>query len=111
MLDGGEVVVELSEKILGRTSSKDIKHPTTGKKLLKAGQLIGEEELDMIEEAGVESMMIRSVLTCESKTGVCGKCYGRDLARGTKVNMGEAVGVIAAQSIGCLLYTSDAADE
>jgi len=100
VLDGGEVVVELSEKILGRTSSKDIKHPTTGKNLLKAGQLIGEEELDQVEEAGVESMMIRSVLTCESKTGVCGKCYGRDLARGTKVNLGEAVGVIAAQSIG-----------
>ena len=67
---------------------------------MKAGQLIDEETLDLLEEAGVESIMVRSVLTCESENGVCAQCYGRDLARGTPVNTGEAVGVIAAQSIG-----------
>jgi DNA-directed RNA polymerase subunit beta' len=100
VIEGGDIVVPLADKILGRTSAKDVFHPTTDKLMVKAGQLIEEKLVEAIDEAGIESMMIRSVLTCKSEIGVCGKCYGRDLARGTPVNMGEAVGVIAAQSIG-----------
>jgi DNA-directed RNA polymerase subunit beta' len=102
LVEGGEVIVPLADKILGRTSSKDVRHPNTDKVIVKAHQLIDETIVDAIDEAGVEMVMIRSVLTCEAEGGggVCGKCYGRDLARGTPVNMGEAVGVIAAQSIG-----------
>ncbi|MEK9970657.1 MAG: DNA-directed RNA polymerase subunit beta', partial [Ferrovibrio sp.] len=100
VVEGAEVIATLGERILGRTPSIDVKHPLTGEVLVKAGELIEEKDVDIIETAGVESMLIRSVLTCDSETGVCGKCYGRDLARGTKVNIGEAVGVIAAQSIG-----------
>jgi len=100
VIEGGDVIVQISEIILGRTSAKNVYHPVTDELLLKAGQLIEEVEVAKIDAAGIESLMIRSVLTCESKAGVCGKCYGRDLARGTPVNMGEAVGVIAAQSIG-----------
>lgn len=100
VVEGAEVIATLGERILGRTPSTDVKHPLTGEVLVKAGDLIEEKDVDRIETAGVESMLIRSVLTCDSQVGVCGKCYGRDLARGTKVNIGEAVGVIAAQSIG-----------
>ena len=100
VIEGGDVIVQISEIILGRTSAKNVYHPVTDELLLKAGQLIEEVEIAKIDAAGIESLMIRSVLTCESKGGACGKCYGRDLARGTPVNMGEAVGVIAAQSIG-----------
>src|SRR5206468_6643516 len=74
--------------------------PLSNEVLLEAGGLIDEDAVDQIERAGVDVVPIRSVLTCESRVGVCGKCYGRDLARGTVVNIGEAVGVIAAQSIG-----------
>jgi DNA-directed RNA polymerase subunit beta' len=100
VMEGGDIVVPLADKILGRTSAKDVLHPTGGKLIVKAGQLIDERVVEAIDEAGIESVMIRSVLTCEAEEGVCGKCYGRDLARGTPVNIGEAVGVIAAQSIG-----------
>jgi DNA-directed RNA polymerase beta' subunit len=100
VVDGGEVVSPLSEEILGRCPAVDIKDPATNKTLVKAGTLMDEETSLMVDEAEVESVLVRSVLTCELKEGVCGKCYGRDLARGTPVNMGEAVGVIAAQSIG-----------
>jgi len=100
VIDGGEVIVPLADKLLGRTSAKDLFHPTTEKLIIKAGGLIDERIVEAIDEAGIESVMIRSVLTCESDGGACGKCYGRDLARGTPVNIGEAVGVIAAQSIG-----------
>ena len=100
VVEGAEVIATLGERILGRTTATDIKHPLSGEVLVKAGDLIEERDVDRIETAGVESVLIRSVLTCNSETGVCGKCYGRDLARGTKVNIGEAVGVIAAQSIG-----------
>ncbi|MCC7260322.1 MAG: DNA-directed RNA polymerase subunit beta', partial [Alphaproteobacteria bacterium] len=99
-IEGGEIVVPLSEKILGRTSSVAVHNPVTGEKIVNAGQLIDEDIVDRIDEGGVESVLIRSVLTCESDGGVCSKCYGRDLARGTPANLGEAVGVIAAQSIG-----------
>jgi DNA-directed RNA polymerase subunit beta' len=100
IIDGGEVIVELADKILGRTSSKDVLHPKTGEILVAAGVLIDERIVAKIDDAGIESMMVRSVLTCDSKGGVCSKCYGRDLARGTAVNIGETIGVIAAQSIG-----------
>jgi len=100
VLDGGEVVSSLSERILGRTVAKDVQDPVTGAVIAPRGTLIGEVEADAIERAGVESVYIRSVLTCESRGGICAACYGRDLARGTPVNIGEAVGVIAAQSIG-----------
>jgi DNA-directed RNA polymerase subunit beta' len=100
LIEGGEVVAPLVDRILGRTAAADIIHPDTGKVLVKAGTLIEEEHCLMIAEAEMEKAQIRSVLTCESREGVCGACYGRDLARGTRVNKGEAVGVIAAQSIG-----------
>ena len=100
VIDGGEVIVPLADKILGRTSTKDIKNPVSGDLIIKAGEIIDEATVEKIDEAGIESIIVRSVLTCESKNGVCAKCYGRDLARGTAVNIGEAVGVIAAQSIG-----------
>jgi len=100
VIDGGEIIVKLSDVILGRTSSKDVSHPVTGELIIASGGLIDEIIVDKLDEAGVEAILIRSVLTCESEIGVCAKCYGRDLARGTPVNLGEAVGVIAAQSIG-----------
>jgi DNA-directed RNA polymerase subunit beta' len=100
IIDAGTVVAPLAIRILGRTAAEDVKDPNAGKVVVKGGTLLGEVEVDQITSAGVQEMKIRSVLTCESKIGVCGACYGRDLARGTPVNMGEAVGVIAAQSIG-----------
>jgi DNA-directed RNA polymerase subunit beta' len=100
VLDGGEVVASLAERILGRTAQRDVLDPATGETIVPRGKLIEEVEAERIERAGVEEVYIRSVLTCDSRQGVCGQCYGRDLARGTPVNVGEAVGVIAAQSIG-----------
>jgi DNA-directed RNA polymerase subunit beta' len=100
VLDGGEVVSSLSERILGRTLASDVIDPATGTVLLARNHLIDEADAELVEKAGVETVHIRSVLTCDSRIGVCGHCYGRDLARGTPVNIGEAVGVIAAQSIG-----------
>ncbi len=100
VVDSGQVVATLGQRILGRTGAEDIVDAQTGKVLIPAGKLIDERDVEMVEKAGVQAARIRSVLTCESKVGVCAQCYGRDLARGTPVNMGEAVGVIAAQSIG-----------
>jgi len=100
VLEGGEVVASLGERILGRTTGEDVLDPISGEVIVPRGGLIEEADVERTERAGVESVHIRSVLTCESKGGVCGHCYGRDLARGTPVNIGEAVGVIAAQSIG-----------
>lgn len=100
VMDGGEVISSLSERILGRTLAADVLNPASGKILYPRNTLLEESESEAIEKAGVESVMIRSVLTCDSQVGVCGYCYGRDLSRGTPVNIGEAVGVIAAQSIG-----------
>ena len=99
-MDGGEVVAGLEERTLGRTTAEDVLDPITGEVIVPANTLIEEPEAEAIEKAGVESVKIRSVLTCDSRVGVCAACYGRDLARGTPVNIGEAVGVIAAQSIG-----------
>jgi DNA-directed RNA polymerase subunit beta' len=100
VVDGGEVIASLGERILGRTASRDVIHPATGDVICAAGDLIDESLVEAIEASGIETVGIRSVLTCEAETGTCAACYGRDLARGTRVNVGEAVGVIAAQSIG-----------
>ena len=95
-----EVVETLKERILGRTTVHDIFHPNTGKLIIASGEEITEEIAQLIEESPIEQVEIRSVLTCESKQGVCSKCYGRNLSTGRMVQKGEAVGVIAAQSIG-----------
>ncbi|MDA7946344.1 MAG: DNA-directed RNA polymerase subunit beta' [Hyphomicrobiaceae bacterium] len=100
VIDSGEVVVTLGDRVLGRTTAQKVVDTSSGEVILKEGQLIEEIHVEKIEEAQVPEIKIRSVLTCEASNGVCCKCYGRDLARGTPVNMGEAVGVIAAQSIG-----------
>jgi DNA-directed RNA polymerase subunit beta' len=99
IIDAGQVVASLAIRILGRTTAEDLKE-LDGTMIVPAGEMIVEEHIDRINAAGIQEVKIRSVLTCEAENGVCGKCYGRDLARGTPVNMGEAVGVIAAQSIG-----------
>ncbi|MEG3083430.1 DNA-directed RNA polymerase subunit beta' [Sphingomonas sp. PB2P12] len=100
ILQGGSTIASLGERILGRTTAEDIIDPKTGKVVIPSGTLLDEPMITTIEGLGTQSCKIRSPLVCESKIGVCGKCYGRDLARGTPVNIGEAVGVIAAQSIG-----------
>ncbi|MDI9409771.1 MAG: DNA-directed RNA polymerase subunit beta', partial [Candidatus Pacebacteria bacterium] len=100
VVDGGEVVAPLSERILGRTTIGDVIHPTTGKKIAGDNQILDEDLVEQIDQAGIDTAYIRSPLTCESRVGICASCYGRDLARGSRVNIGEAVGVIAAQSIG-----------
>jgi DNA-directed RNA polymerase subunit beta' len=100
VVEGGEVIAPLADRILGRTAAIDILDPLSGKVVVPAGELIVEATVDLIDRSGIDSVRIRSVLTCETSNGVCAKCYGRDLARGTMVNIGEAVGVIAAQSIG-----------
>ncbi|HEX9324584.1 MAG TPA: DNA-directed RNA polymerase subunit beta' [Xanthobacteraceae bacterium] len=100
IIDAGQVVASLGSRILGRTTAEDIKDPASNAVLVKRGTLLEEPQVEAISAAGVQEIRIRSVLTCETVNGVCGKCYGRDLARGTPVNLGEAVGVIAAQSIG-----------
>ena len=96
----GEIIQKLEERILGRAVQEDVVDPHTHDVILPRGTLLGERDVAKVVEAGVESMFIRSVLTCENTYGVCATCYGRDLARGEMVNVGESVGVIAAQSIG-----------
>ena len=98
--DGNEVIVPLSERITGRLAAEDIFHPETGELLHQFNQMINDESARRIEASGVEKVAIRSVLTCRTKHGVCSKCYGRNLANGRMVDVGEAVGIIAAQSIG-----------
>jgi DNA-directed RNA polymerase subunit beta' len=100
VIDSGNVVASLASRILGRTTAEDLRDPATNKVVVKRGTLLEEREVEAVGAAGIQEVRIRSVLTCETTNGVCCKCYGRDLARGTPVNMGEAVGVIAAQSIG-----------
>ena len=100
LMEAGEIIQPLGDRILGRTTLQDIVHPNTGKVLVAAGREIVETDIKEIDDAGVDKVHIRSGLTCESGRGVCVKCYGRDLARGATVNLGEAVGIIAAQSIG-----------
>jgi DNA-directed RNA polymerase subunit beta' len=100
IVQGGAVIASLGDRILGRTPAEDIVDGKSGDVIAKEGLLIDEPQALRIDEIGVQAVRIRSPLVCESEHGVCGKCYGRDLARGTPVNIGEAVGVIAAQSIG-----------
>ncbi len=100
IVQGGSVIATLGERILGRTTAEDLVNAKTGEVIVKSGTLLDEPMVAEIEAAEVQSAKIRSPLVCEADQGVCGKCYGRDLARGTPVNIGEAVGVIAAQSIG-----------
>ena len=100
IIDAGTVVASLASRILGRTNGEDLRDPATNKVVVKRGTLMEETHVDAIQQAGIQEVKIRSALTCELVNGICGKCYGRDLARGTPVNHGEAVGVIAAQSIG-----------
>jgi len=100
LVEGGEILQRVGERILGRVALEDIFDPVTGELLVGANGAIGEEEVQKVEDAGIERVKIRSVLTCEARRGVCRACYGRDLAHGHQVNLGEAVGVIAAQSIG-----------
>jgi len=100
LMEGGEVIQQVGERILGRVSLDDIYDPFTDELLVAANQQITEEKVEKIEAAGIDRVLIRSVLSCRSKRGVCAMCYGRDLGRGHMVNMGEAIGIIAAQSIG-----------
>ncbi|WP_407050634.1 DNA-directed RNA polymerase subunit beta' [Methyloraptor flagellatus] len=100
IVDAGQVVASLAMRILGRVTAEDLVDPNAGTVVVPKGTLLEEAHVKRVEAAGIQSVRIRSVLTCETKIGVCVQCYGRDLARGTPVNMGEAVGVIAAQSIG-----------
>ncbi len=100
LVEGGEILQRVGERILGRVALQDIYDPVTGKLLVKANEEIDEQNVEKIESAGLERVRIRSALTCQTKRGVCKKCYGRDLAHGHEVNIGEAVGIIAAQSIG-----------
>jgi DNA-directed RNA polymerase subunit beta' len=100
LIEGGEIIEHIGDRILGRVALEDILDPVTGEVLVPANTEIDETLTKRIEDAGLEKVKIRSVLTCQSKRGICGMCYGRDLARGHLVNRGEAVGVIAAQSIG-----------
>ena len=100
IMDGKEVIEPLADRILGRVAKDDILHPETGEVLVRGGEVISDTDADKIVKAGIENVLIRSVLTCKCKTGVCSKCYGTNLATGDLVNVGEAVGIIAAQSIG-----------
>ncbi|PKO27576.1 MAG: DNA-directed RNA polymerase subunit beta' [Betaproteobacteria bacterium HGW-Betaproteobacteria-9] len=100
IVEGGEVIESLRDRILGRTTCDEVIHPETRAILLPAGTLLDEDMLDELEAAGVDEVKVRTALTCETRFGICAKCYGRDLGRGGLVNIGEAVGVIAAQSIG-----------
>jgi len=100
LLEGGEVIQRVGDRILGRVALEDVVDPFNGEILVEANEEITEEKVNLIEQAGIDRVMIRSVLTCQARRGVCSSCYGRDLGRGHMVNMGEAVGIIAAQSIG-----------
>ncbi len=100
IIEGGDVVEPLRDRVLGRTAAQDILRPGGDEVLVAAGDLLDEAAVDLLDENGVDEVWVRSAITCETRQGICAKCYGRDLARGHLVNMGEAVGVIAAQSIG-----------
>lgn len=100
IIEGGDVVEPLVERVLGRVAAIDVTEPASDKVLIPAGTMIDENLVSVLEENGIDKMLVRSVITCQSRQGVCAKCYGRDLGRGHLVNIGEAVGVVAAQSIG-----------
>jgi DNA-directed RNA polymerase subunit beta' len=98
--DGDDIIQELDERILGRVTSEDVKHPVSDELIVPAGEVIEEKQAQKIVKSGLDRVKVRSVLTCESRKGVCAKCYGRNLANGRLVDLGEAIGVLAAQSIG-----------
>ena len=100
IIEGGNILVSLSERVLGRTPAKDIKHPITGEVIIKKKKLLDEVDCELIDAAGIKSIQVYSVITCIADRGVCQTCYGRDLSRGKLVSIGEAIGMIAAQSIG-----------
>ena len=100
IIEGGNVIVSLSERVLGRVTAADIKNPITGDIIIKKSQMIDEAACEKIDAAGVKFINVHSVITCSLKEGVCAKCYGRDLSRGKTVHVGEAIGMISAQSIG-----------
>jgi len=100
IVEGGETIESLRDRILGRTTAEDVLHPENQSVLANAGTMLDEDLIDELEAAGVDEVKVRTALTCETRFGICAKCYGRDLGRGGLVNGGEAVGVIAAQSIG-----------
>jgi DNA-directed RNA polymerase subunit beta' len=100
IVEGGDVVEGLGERVLGRVVSEDVVVASSGEVLVKAGVLIDERLVKLLEKMGIDQVMVRSPITCETRYGVCAQCYGRDLGRGHRINIGEAVGVIAAQSIG-----------
>ncbi len=100
LIEGGEVIEPLRERILGRSAAADIINPETQETLFHAGTLLGEDEVEQIEGLGIDEVKVRTPLTCDTRYGLCATCYGRDLGRGHVVNVGEAIGVIAAQSIG-----------
>src|SRR5258705_1581970 len=100
LVEGGEVIEALRERILGRTVAADVVNPETQATLYYSGTLLGEDEVEQIELLGIDEVKVRTPLTCDTRYGLCASCYGRDLGRGHLVNVGEAVGVIAAQSIG-----------
>ena len=100
IVEGGEVIESLRERILGRSAAEDVINPETREVVVQAGQMLDEDAIDELEAAGVDEVRVRTALTCATRFGICAKCYGRDLGRGGLVNQGEAVGVIAAQSIG-----------
>jgi len=100
IIEGGDVVEGLRERVLGRNTLEDLYDPASGDLLMPAGTLLDEREVDRLEAAGIDDIWVRSAITCQTRYGVCSMCYGRDLARGDRINVGEAVGVMAAQSIG-----------
>ncbi|ADX48329.1 DNA-directed RNA polymerase subunit beta' [Paracidovorax avenae] len=100
IVEGGEVIESLRDRVLGRSTAEEVLHPETRAVLVPAGQMLDEDTLEELEAAGVDEVKVRTALTCETRYGLCAKCYGRDLGRGGLINLGEAVGVIAAQSIG-----------
>lgn len=100
LVKGGEVIEPLHDRILGRTAALDVIHPETQEVIYPAGTLLGEDEVEKIDALGIDEVKVRTALTCDTRYGICAKCYGRDLGRGKLISMGEAVGVIAAQSIG-----------
>ena len=100
LVEGGEVIESLRDRILGRMAAVDVLHPESQQPLVPAGEMLDEDTLDVTEAAGVDEVKVRTPLTCATRFGICAKCYGRDLGRGGLVNVGEAIGVIAAQSIG-----------
>ncbi|MEZ0210452.1 MAG: DNA-directed RNA polymerase subunit beta', partial [Methylophilus sp.] len=100
LVKGGEVVEPLHDRILGRTAALDVLHPETQEVVYAAGTLLGEDEVEKIDALGIDEVKVRTALTCDTRYGICAKCYGRDLGRGKLISIGESVGVIAAQSIG-----------